>query len=110
MFGKWKSQSNLRKGIEHSLMMSFFGIPEILVIHLKYEDFVRKTLIEYSHFKIRIVILILDSDAVCTDCASTYVKRLTRGVYPNAEGLVNVKYFGVPQSYVNEVTEKVASY
>lgn len=111
MFGKWKNLANLRKGLEQALTSSFFGIPEVLVVHDKYSAALIAILTELSQYKIRIIVLSLDPDIVCKDCASAHIRDLIEKSYPGAPSLVTVKYFGIPKEYVKAVTAKVeASY
>lgn len=107
MFGKWKSLANLRRGLEMSLTMNLFGLPEVLVIHSKYEAATTVILKDLVQYKIRAVVLILDPESVCEDCASESIRRLSRQAYPDAESLVTVKYFGIPREYVETVSDKV---
>lgn len=109
MFARYRSLLRLRRGIEESMTSVFFGIPEVLVVHYKFDAALLQILNELAKYKVRLVVLSLDSDNVCTDCASIYVKELVAKTYPGAEGIVNVRYFGIPQEYVNEVSAKVSS-
>lgn len=107
MFGKWRNLSELRKGLELSLTMSLFGIPEVLVVHIKYDKDLRKLLQELSQYKIQLIVLSLDPDNVCEDCASIYVRELIDKAYPDARSIASVKFFGIKPRYANDVTTKV---
>lgn len=107
MFGKRKNLSELRKGLELSLTMSLFGIPEVLVVHIKYDDALRRILQELAQYKIQLIILSLDSETVCEDCASIYIRELIDKAYPDAKGIASIKFFGIKPQYANEVAGKV---
>lgn len=106
-FRNLRNLLELQKGFELALTSSLFGIPEILVVHIKYDDYVFKSLTDLAQYKLRIRVIVLDPDSCCEDCTGSLIKHMIDREFPGAQSLVNVKYFGISQEYIDMVAEKV---
>lgn len=105
MFAKYVNLRNLERGIEASMTMNLFGLPEILIAHYKYAGFVSQKVfnLKKSHPTATLTILTIHPDWTCEVHAAECIKSLMRQRGYERPDMVTIRYFGIEQGYVNKV-------
>lgn len=105
MFGKLKNLRRLERGLEVTMTMNLFGLPEILVVHHKYTAFTTKkiNILKKTHPTATVTTLLLNPEWTCEQHAAQAIRTLMHARKYDKPDLVTVRYFGFDQKYVDEV-------